>query len=260
MPAVKDGWIVGDTFVYNTFSVFQASRMEASIDRKKPPYLHEYYNVQFFCQAPFGNIRSTEGRIINSLIEALNGKTKLPKYILISVDTDVIQGVVDRICDFGFKSVYYQAIDYLTKEINKLLTLRKEDLRSKRTGALSNSIEPKIIWIQAIKRPFTAHQSRKETFKLVGKANDVLEEVVQKYNKTSHILYLDTVNEITHIDGMGNLTAAGKTVFWKELDSTMRRFDKGETELQIRIKQDYIARNERRRDRYDEKYRHNERW
>ena len=159
VAAVKDVWIIGDTFIYNTFSVFQASKMEASIDKKKPPYLHDYYNVQFFCQAPLSSIRSTEARFINSFIKALNGKTKLPKYVLLIPDTDIIQGVVERICDYGFKSVYYEAIDYVMREMNKIVGIRKEDLRSKRTGVLSNSIEPKFIWVTAMKRPYTTEQT-----------------------------------------------------------------------------------------------------
>ena len=74
--------------MYDTFSTFQSAKTEASIDKIKPPYLHDYYNIQFYFYPPLNQIHS---------VEALNNKHKLPKYIIMLVDRDIISGALDRI-------------------------------------------------------------------------------------------------------------------------------------------------------------------
>ena len=234
MKAVKDTWIIGDGFLYDIFTSYQAAKTEASIDKFKPPYMYDYYNIHYGFHPPLSQIKSTEARISNSLIELLNSKEfKLPKYILIIPDKDLIEGVLSQFCDYGFKKVFRASIKWLMNDINKTLSIRKEALRSKRGGALSTSAEPRLIWISIIKRPINIHDDVKAVYKLVRKANEVLEDVVRKFDKYSHFIQIDTLNEHKFFDSMGKLTATGKSTFWREIDGKMRKFDRGENELNI---------------------------
>ena len=84
--------------------------MEAVIDKVKPPYMHDYYNIKFLFHSPLSQLRSTEARVYNALIEGLNEKVRLPKYILVMLDKDAIEGVMYRIYDCGFKMVFRESI------------------------------------------------------------------------------------------------------------------------------------------------------
>ena len=89
MPALKDVWIVGDEFLYDTFTTFQVKKVEAEMDNVDRPFLHKYYNVKFFFECPLSEIRSFEARVINSLIDGLNTSLKrLAKYIIFVLDKD----------------------------------------------------------------------------------------------------------------------------------------------------------------------------
>ena len=73
-----------------------------------------------------------------------------------------------------------------------------------------------------------------EVFKLVTKANRVIEQAVKKFPRFCHMLYIDYVNEFLHFDYRGKLTDQGKTQLWKEVDENMKNFDKGYTDLKPR--------------------------
>ena len=119
-------------------------------------------------------------------------------------------------------------------DFNKTLATRKEDLRGKRGGAMSTAAEPRIIWASIIRWPFNMHDDVKPIYKLVRKANEVLEDMVRKYDKYAHIIYIESLTELRHFDTTRKLTASGKSSFWREIDAQMRRFDRGETELNVR--------------------------
>ena len=234
VAALKDMWVVGDGFLHDCFSTFQATRMEARIDKTKPPYLHDYYNVQFFMCQPLSNVKSVEARIVNLLIEGLNNKLKLPKYILIIPEKDFLAGMVPRLFDHGVKSLMKDGLEWMMKNMLRLLDTRKEDIRNKRPGALSTSAEPRLIWVTTMFRPKDVHPSVKEALKLVRKGNECLEELVKTYDRYNHILYVENIDEYKYFDNMGKLTSSGKSAYWREIDSSMRKFDRGEIELDPR--------------------------
>ena len=183
VAAFKGVWTIEDDFIYNTFTRFQAAKLEVKMDETTPPFLHEYYNVQFYYQLLLSNIKSFEARIVNSLIDAHNEKTnkfRLPKYILIIPDKDIIESALSRITGFSIKSIMRESTEYITKEFTKIIVRRKDDLKSKRGGVIASSAEPRLIWVTIIKRPFNTHPSKHQVYKMVGKANDVMEEMVRK--------------------------------------------------------------------------------
>ena len=231
MPALKDVWVVGDEFLYDTFTTFQAKKVEAEMDNVDRPFLHEYYNVKFLFKRPLSEIRSFEARVINSLIDGLNTSLKrLPKYIIFVLDKDIIESNLRRIQGYGIRSMMQASIEYLMKEANKLISRRKDDMKQRRGGSISSSAEPRIMWTTIIKRPFNTQYSMHEIYKIVSKANTVIEEAVRKFNKYNHLIYIETVN--LHFDTMGKLSAAGRTAFWKEIVTEMEIYDRGKTNLE----------------------------
>ena len=244
--------------MHDTFTAFQAAKMEAYIDKVKPPYLYDYYNIQYGFHPPLSQVRNAQARYYNALIELMNGKEmKLPKYIIMIVEKDLIEDVMKMISDYGFKKLFRVALDWVMSEIGKALATRKEDLRSKCGGALSTSAEPRIIWVSTIRHPYNIMEEVKPIYKLVRKANEVLEDLVRKYDKYSHMMYIDSLDEHKFFDVMGKLTVSGKSAYWRAIDGLMRKFDRSEIDLNVRSpgvqvvqqNQDYKSRQSRPRHR-----------
>ena len=145
------------------------------MDHRDRPFLHEYYNVDFFFERPLSQIRSFEARVINSLIDAFNkNKKKMPKYIIMILDKDIIEANLKRVVGFGIRFMLQTSIEYIMKEVNRLMSRWKDDLKQKRAGALSSSAEPRVILTMVIKRPFNTHPSMHSIYKMVGKQTMLL--------------------------------------------------------------------------------------
>ena len=91
----KDVWIIGDTFLYDVFTAFMAICQQVRRERKQVPFLHDFYNVQFYFKRPLSKIKQVEVRIVNLFIKGLNAKAKLPKYIIVMLDKDFIESAND---------------------------------------------------------------------------------------------------------------------------------------------------------------------
>ena len=83
-----------------------------------------------------------------------------------------------------------------------------------------------------LKRPAFAN-SESGVFALRGKFNSVLEEQLH-YSKRGkhHIMSVDI--KLDEFDRQGNSNSFGKSLFWKEVDRAMKRFDLGEKTLNPR--------------------------
>ena len=112
---------MGDAFLYDTFATFKGMKTEASIQKEQAPYLHEYYNVKMFFQRLLSSIRWLETRVINSFVEGLNENQKLPKYVLVILDKDLVEAVLP--CDFGIKIKFESMISYIMREFNKFVAV-----------------------------------------------------------------------------------------------------------------------------------------
>ena len=62
-------------------------------ERAVMPYLYEFYNVFGFTQLASSGVRSVLARVINSLIEGLNERPQLPRYVVVMLDKDVIDEI-----------------------------------------------------------------------------------------------------------------------------------------------------------------------
>ena len=150
---MRDVWIAGDSFLISMFSKLQALNSSAVSTNKTRPFIYEMYNVSAWT----GSGKKCITRIVNALVAALNEKTILPKYILMVIDRDIIMDTekVDR----GYWLLIEDQIEWVQKQITKVLTRRREDLKYKRAGSLPDSTEPKVIWIKIINRPYENNES-----------------------------------------------------------------------------------------------------
>ena len=84
-----DAWITGDKFLDDCYNTLESMITEANENRKLlQPYLNEYNNIKRFTD-PVCVDRSA-ACIVNSLIEGLNQRHKLPCFLIVIIDTDII--------------------------------------------------------------------------------------------------------------------------------------------------------------------------
>ena len=222
VPAQKAVWFVGDEFLRTTYKEFMDMKNHPVVQLRYAPYLIEHYNIEPL-HAPFNpQVRSFLARVVNSFAAGLNDikPPHLPRYVLIFLDKDLIQNL--GIFDFGVSRAIEDMLKWLLVNINNIIEVRKSDLAKKRPGALSTSSEPRLVWIQMIKRPEAS--LNKEIYSLSCKFNTILEDVISG-DKRSHILKVHIETNETNFDRFGMITPSGLRTYWKTIDTTMKEFD-----------------------------------
>ena len=173
------------------------------------------------------NMRSVLAKILNSTAEGLNNKPKLPRYVLIMLDKDLIEYF--NYYEYSMGDMLTDTLKWLVKELMKQFDIRRDDLRTKRPGAIGVATEPRLIWIAMIVRPQIDGPMSK-IFAARSKYNRVLEDVLSEF-KYNHIMYLDTMKQANLFDSQGRLTAAGKTEMWNDVNHQIHLFDHEEWNL-----------------------------
>ena len=228
MKAVRSIWIVGDKFLRSLFPLIAAIRTQAHINNKDQPYIFQEYNVKTLHQSAFNNPKSTLARINNAIVSEMNKEDnyQLARYIIVMLDSDLIELL--GYYDCGVKQLMMDVSNWLCVNIAANISARKEDLKTKRSRAVWSTSEPCMIWLSMVTRPKTS--AKKEIFSLVSKCNSVLENIIET-RSDSNLMTLNSVMELSHFDGWGRLTPAGKAQYWHKFNYQFQQFDSGKMDL-----------------------------
>ena len=182
-------------------------------------FVYQQYNVLQFNKSPLSSAPRF-ARILNSFIEGLNAMPKLPKYIFVLPDSDIIEGT--GYFDYGVMQMIEEQVQWLFQQMNKYVEHRREDLKLKRAGAIAMSThEPRFILVAMIDRPFTTDFKLKKILGLKNRFNEVLCVVVE-HEKYHYIMHLQLPhNDPLLFTSAGKLSKHGKTAFWLENASTI---------------------------------------
>ena len=168
-------------------------------------------------------------RIFNEIVTALNERTRIPRYIIMILDKELLE-IADH-NNFGIQRILTEIVDWLARNIDRTIDLRREDVRLKRPGAISLSGEPRIIWTKMVCRPIIQDTSKSFLFAQCRKLNEVLNETIPKY-KHSHIMEVKVASDDARLfDKWGNLSGIGMEKYWIDLIGQMKQFDRAETDL-----------------------------
>ena len=210
------------------FPELQRLKNEAIVAKESIPFLYQFFNIQAFYAGTEtkGNIMS---RLLNSFIEALNENTKLPRYVIMIPDWDIVRSTN---FDYGATTMFEEMIGYLCKQINKCITRCRDDIMSKKPGALSSTFEPRVIWICMINRPIEDSKDMKELMIHRGKFNRTLDNNITK----ERYMYIMNINAFEEDSGNllnanFHLTKEGKQEFWSEVSQQLKRFEYNEINL-----------------------------
>ena len=220
VQAYFEAWIIGDSFLHDIANSFFALRNAAILNKKSPPFLFERFNISAYFNTTSSMVKGL-ACFIHPLVEALNEKQRLPKYILVIADKDIATTV--KYADYGSTYLLGSAIYYIVRLIDIMLERHKLELYDKKPGAVLDN-QPKIIWVRMLEHPQESLK-RNKILALRNKFNAVLEETLASNAPNLHLMSID-VNK-NDFDLLGNLTAFGKTMFWKELDRGLKKFDQG---------------------------------
>ena len=135
------------------------------------PFVYQNYNVQVFFKS---SLRPDPcvAKVLNSLMEGLNSTPKLPKYIFVVPDSDVIEDTAYY--DFGVMLLLEEQLDWLFAQMEKYVTRRRDNLKEKRADSiLMSTHEPRFIWIAMIDRPFTTDYKLKRILDLKNRFNEL---------------------------------------------------------------------------------------
>ena len=193
------------------------------------PFIYQQYNVLAFNKSLLLPIPRVV-RLLNAVIEGLNSTPRLPKYIFLLPDSDIIEGT-DHF-NFGVMHMLQEQVMWLFAQLEKTVNRRRDDLKVKRPGAISMSTyEPHFIWIAMIDRPFTTDYRLKKILGLENRFNELLRNMVEK-EKYHYIMHLQLPQSDPQLfTCTGRLSSHGKNTFWSAFDELLCRFDAHRIEL-----------------------------
>ena len=230
IEAVEDIWLIGDQFFNGVFPQLQHLKTSAQIAGNRLPFIYEQFNITGYSN---GNVSSKNAfsRMYNSFIQALNNKFKLPRYVVLIPDNDLVKSI--KFFDYGIKETFAETLKWLIVQIERALDARIDDLLRKRTGAMRPN-HTKIIWVKMLPRPLASGNNNivEKTNKVVvlrKKFNTVLENLLAS-RKHSHIMNIQ-LNQNRFFDNYSSLTFNGAREYWLEIDAQLRSFHKHEIDL-----------------------------
>ena len=221
-----DLWFVGDAFLRDTFPTMQSMKTSASMLQRQLPFVYERFNVFYFFLAKNSFIQNILVKLHNAVVEGLNRREHLPKYIIFMPDEDFLLSLNHYV--FGISWLAGTCVNWITKQIERLLDSRADQLYRAKPGAVFDNT--KLIWIKMISWPeVPATHDKFKVYTLKSKLNQALDDIADKHKQT----YVITIRSLdnSHFDSNGRLSHEGKVQMWKEIDQIIKRFDRGEIRL-----------------------------
>ena len=157
LQAINYLWLIGEGFLRSTLGTLQtlrtdpdlaqwSNKQDASDNRSrettqarssreaqlKIPYIYQNFRIKPFYQPNSGNSVGTLYKLFNSVVEGLNSENKLPKYILVLADRDLLLQVGHL--QAGIGHILAKIINWLGKNIDRAISTCREQLRKNCRG------------------------------------------------------------------------------------------------------------------------------
>ena len=182
-----------------------------------------FFNVHGFFLKKWSAVKGLT-RILNSFTEALSTCPRLPKYIVVVPDKDLIRDINY----FGFR-----ASEFFSASVIRLATEWKTKLKDVPCSYLRRNPEldsPKIIWVRVIKHPYNGMQEFSHVMTLHNRFDNAMENMLASAKNITHYVLSIKVDEQDFYP-VGDLTDSGEHSFWHEIDTCIHRFDRDEINL-----------------------------
>ena len=228
-PALFDAWFVGDNVMKEATSTLAAIKESAKKNNERL-HIQEYYNVSTGYPLTSCGVKLAVTRMINSLIDLINQKHKLPRYLIVLMDRDIFTNM-DVFSEYIIPMVH-ALVNWMVKQTDIIIRRKRAELLDRKPGGLFEN-HPTIIFVRMICRvtKFGDPQISKNqcSFDLQAKFNEALNDAVARYNH--RILTINSCNTSSHLDLWDNLSNKGFRSLWYELDDLLECFDKNAVKL-----------------------------
>ena len=151
-----DIWLIGDRFLRNSTAaldkLLNKNKNNATSGHNAEAtllYMNEFYNVFPFHELAAAGMNSVITRVLNSLIVAINAKPRLSRFLLITLDKDLIAEFdldVENNVVFTFKRILF----WFKKQIQVILRRAQLSISEKKPGAMYRD-HPTVIYVKALR-------------------------------------------------------------------------------------------------------------
>ena len=146
VQALMDIWFVGDAFLRETFPTMQTLKTSTSMDNKSLPFIYKQFNVFYFFMSRNTFIQNILTKVHNAIVEGLNRRDYLLKYIVFMLDEDFIVAMDHFV--FGISHLITTCLNWLSVQIERLLDARADQLHLRKPGAVYANT--KLIWVKML--------------------------------------------------------------------------------------------------------------
>ena len=225
---------MGDQFLAEIFSTLQDMQKHAIDNKSAQPYVYQYYNIVAYHKKLTSGTTTVIARILNSFVKGLNNRPRLPRFVVIPTDKDIIEDV--NLFDFGAAREITANVDWLLRQINIFIHQRKTELSEIKPGAVY-STDPKVVLVTMLCRPliFPSNSRMERVLSLRPKFNNAINNAA--YEAGHSVMQIDSCNTITHFDLMGHLSHLGQFTFWKDVNYQLEKYDRSKEGLEPRSDQ-----------------------
>ena len=218
---IFDVWIIGDGFLHEVVNSLFDMRKTAITNHTNPLYLYDYYNVFTYVPSPSMGATRTIACTFNAAVEGLNNKRRLPRFVIVIVDKDIIEDV--NIFEYGASKAIFKNVEWLVRQINIHIKRKRLEVLETKPGAVYTS-DPKIVFVTMIRCPviFDLGSCMEKVVALRSKFNAILNELAEKFeNLVLNVEYCQR----EHFDFFGRLNTRGKISYWRDINHQLERFD-----------------------------------
>ena len=173
------------------------------------PYLYEYYNVFAFMQIASSGVRSILARLLNSLIEGLNERQWLPRFLIIFLDMDLIDEINVWFPENAMVKAFNMVLCWLVRQVNMLIRRRCLEISDVMPGAVFGD-DPRVIFIKTLRR-YDYYSWDSQLGKICAaqaKFNNGINAVAVKQGYK--VMNVSVCDRAEHFDVCGNLSETGK--------------------------------------------------
>ena len=193
---------------------FMARSIRDALIRKEDGglFTKKNFELQANCGSRFSETNQNMiSRVVNSFAKGISSNKKLPKYMVIVLDNDLIEYL--GYTQFGVSGLLGEWIDYLAKTLDAYVTEKKAQLPSKPV----KRDWPLVYWVQAPHhRWFTDNP-------LQSKFNNTLDATPKLY-KNMHFVKIKNVwdyDDNMLVNPNGSIMTVGLFKYWEAIDTSL---------------------------------------
>ena len=115
-----------------------------------PLFMEEYFNLKPYYQKTSCTVKYASTRMLNSLIEVVADRHRLPKYLIVIPDKDMLEGDVD-VFNPAVSKIIPEIVRWFVRQIDLIIRRWRSDFLVKKPESLT-SLSTKMIYVRMLRR------------------------------------------------------------------------------------------------------------